>query len=263
MTTAKLLSRDEANLAEAVLPAISFAFQPIVDIRARDVVAFESLVRGPANQSASSIFEQVSSADLPRFDQLCRVTAIALAHKLGLGRNLNLNIIPNGATTPEESIRSTVEAADRANLPLDCIVLEFAEGTIIEDRARFAKIVSLYRGMGFRLSVDDFGAGYSGLNLLADFQPDQIKLDKELIKDIPSRGPRQVIVRALIQVCKDLGIDLVAEGVESNEEFQWLASEGIWLFQGYLFSRPAFECLPTARYGGVARVSDGAPDLLK
>ena len=91
-------------------------------------------------------------------------------------------------------------------------------------------------------------------NLLADFQPDQIKLDKELIKDIPSRGPRQVIVRALIQVCKDLGIDLVAEGVESNEEFQWLASEGIWLFQGYLFSRPGFECLPSARYEGLPQV---------
>ena len=254
MRTSKLLSRNEANIAEAVLPAISFAFQPIVDMRAHNVVSFESLVRGPQNQSACSIFEQVSSVDLPRFDQLCRVTAIALAHKLGLGRNLNLNIIPNGATTPEESIRSTVEAADRANLPLDCIVLEFAEGTIIEDRARFARIVSLYRGMGFKLSVDDFGAGYSGLNLLADFQPDQIKLDKELIKDIPSRGPRQVIVRALIQVCKDLGIDLVAEGVETNQEFQWLASEGIWLFQGYLFARPGFECFPPVQYEALPQV---------
>jgi blue light- and temperature-responsive anti-repressor len=254
MKAPEILSIDKANKAEAGLPAISFAFQPIVDTRARNVVAFESLVRGPQNQSAGSIFKQVSSADLPRFDQLCRVTAIELAHKLGLGRNLNLNIIPNGATTPEESIRSTVEAADRANLPLDCIVLEFAEGTIIEDRARFERIVNLYRGMGFKLSVDDFGAGYSGLNLLADFQPDQIKLDKELIKDIPSRGPRQVIVRALIQVCKDLGIDLVAEGVETNEEFQWLAREGIWLFQGYLFSRPGFECLPVARYEGLAQV---------
>jgi EAL domain-containing protein (putative c-di-GMP-specific phosphodiesterase class I) len=245
---------DGPSTPEAPLPEISFAFQPIVDTRARRVVAFEALVRGPHNQTAASVFEQVSAVDLPRFDQVCRVKAVALVHRLGLGRNLNLNIIPNGAMTPEESIQSTVEAANRANLPLDCVVLEFAEGQVIEDRTRFAEIVQLYRGMGFKLAIDDFGAGYSGLNLLADFQPDQIKLDKELIKDIASRGPRQVIVRALIQVCKDLGIDLVAEGVETNQEFQWLASEGIWLFQGYLFARPGFECFPPVQYEALPQV---------
>jgi EAL domain-containing protein (putative c-di-GMP-specific phosphodiesterase class I) len=109
-------------------------------------------------------------------------------------------------------------------------------------------MVELCKSVGIKMAIDDFGAGYSGLNLLADFQPDQLKLDKELIRNIASRGPRQAIVRALIQICRDLGIELVAEGVETASEYQWLAGEGIFLFQGYFFARPGFECLPVVAF---------------
>jgi len=235
-------------------PAISFAFQPIVDIKTKSVVSYEALVRGTADQSAASIFEQVAAEDLPRFDQHCRSLAITLAQKLGLPCKLNLNMIPNGSTTPQQSIRHTVEAAERTNLPLDRIVLEVAEGEVIEDRARFTRITNHYRSVGFKLAVDDFGAGHSGLNLLADFQPDQLKLDKQLVCDIEKAGPRQVIVRAIIQICYDLGIDLVAEGVETPEQYQWLASEGIYLFQGYLLASPGFECFPPVSYGTLPQV---------
>ncbi|MGI8548679.1 MAG: EAL domain-containing protein, partial [Gemmatimonadaceae bacterium] len=99
-----------------------------------------------------------------------------------------------------------------------------------------------------KFAIDDFGAGHSGLNLLAYFQPDMIKLDRNLLRGIESRGPRQSITRAIVMVCTDLGIDIVAEGVETVEEFAWLEHAGVRLFQGYLFAKPGFESLPLARY---------------
>jgi EAL domain-containing protein (putative c-di-GMP-specific phosphodiesterase class I) len=101
-----------------------------------------------------------------------------------------------------------------------------------------------YRARGLRVAIDDFGAGYSGLNLLAEFQPDAIKLDIQLVRDIESKGPRQAIVRAVIQACDDLGIEVVAEGVESEAEYRWFKRIGVRLFQGYYFCRPGFESLP-------------------
>jgi len=119
-------------------------------------------------------------------------------------------------------------------------------------RRRFAmrcwKLSGSYRGLGLLMAIDDFGAGYSGLNLLADFQPDQIKLDMKLIRGIEWHGPRQAIVRAINQICLDLGIDVIAEGVETELEYAWLASQGIHLFQGYLFAKPGFESFPKVYY---------------
>ena len=100
-----------------------------------------------------------------------------------------------------------------------------------------------YEQWGQVIAIDDFGAGYAGLNLLAEFQPHLIKLDMHLVRDIHAKGPRQAIVRGLLSTCRDLGIDVIAEGIETEEEFFWLRQEGIDLFQGYLLAKPAFEQL--------------------
>jgi EAL domain-containing protein (putative c-di-GMP-specific phosphodiesterase class I) len=93
-----------------------------------------------------------------------------------------------------------------------------------------------------RLSaIDDFGAGFAGLNLLADFQPDIIKLDMELIRGIDQSRTRQAIVRGTVGICAELGIKVIAEGVETPDECSALQDLGISLLQGYLFSKPLFE----------------------
>ncbi len=222
----------------------TFAFQPIVDIIDRKVIAYEALVRGPKGESAGELFAGVPPAFLNLFDQACRVRALGLAKSLGITCALNLNIIPSDTRAAESAIRSTVDAAREANFPLESIVLEISETVVIADLSRFNDLILLYRSMGFKLAIDDFGSGNSGLNLLADFQPDQIKLDKGLIRGIERSGPRQSIVRAIFSVCRDLGIDLVAEGVETVEEFRQLRALGLELFQGYLFARPGFQRLP-------------------
>jgi EAL domain-containing protein (putative c-di-GMP-specific phosphodiesterase class I) len=229
-------------------PSFTFAFQPIVDVNAREVISYEALIRGPGNEPAYQILKQVPAERLIIFDQRARVAAIILAARLGIDCNLNLNFIPQSLHSSTTSLSSTLEAANQSHLAIERIVLEVTEGEIIADQARFAEHINEYRGLGLKVAIDDFGAGYSGLNLLANFQPDQIKLDLTLVRGIESHGPRQAIVRAVGQVCNDLGIEVIAEGVEAEAEYTWLAAEGVRLFQGYLFAKPAFESFPPVHY---------------
>jgi len=229
-------------------PEFSFAFQPIVDTNTRQVLSYEALIRGPGNKPAYQILQQVSPDRMFAFDQKARVAAIDLAMRLRLNCHLNLNFLPRSVDSSPESILTTLAAADRANLPIKRIVLEVVEGEIIHDHSRFTMLINNYRGLGLKVAIDDFGSGYSGLNLLADFQPDQVKLDMQLIRGIERHGPRQSIVRAIHGICIELGIDVIAEGVETKEEYGWLTSQGLHLFQGYLFAKPAFEHFPPVHY---------------
>ena len=229
-------------------PAFSYAFQPIVDTVEREVFSYEALIRGPANEPALRVLEQVPSDLKHPFDQDSRIQAIALAARLGLKCHLNLNFLPRSLELCADAIGTTCKAAADNFLPLNRLILEVTEGEVIDDHTHFAALLNEYWGMGIKLAIDDFGAGYSGLNLLAEFQPDQVKIDMHLVRGIERHGPRQAIVRGIAQVCGDLGIDVIAEGVETLQEFRWFEDHGIRLFQGYFFAKPGFEDFPPAFY---------------
>jgi EAL domain-containing protein (putative c-di-GMP-specific phosphodiesterase class I) len=158
---------------------------------------------------------------------------------------LNLNFLPSAALNIADGLQSTIDAANRYGFPLERIIVEATEVEAIRDHAHFARVMNEYRRAGVKLAIDDFGAGYAGLSLLSEFQPDIVKLDMGLVRGIQSSGPRQAIVRAISQVCLDLGIDFVIEGVETVDEYSWFAQLGAHLFQGYLFARPMFEAVPS------------------
>ena len=238
----------EAWLARLPKWTCSFAFQPIVNARTQTITAYEALVRGPKNESADAVLRKIPRGELATFDEECRKAALAQARRLGLGCDLNLNLLPQGFRADRDCLASTLDMAIEHGFAPEKLILEVTEGEVLGNHDRFTELIGIYRGLGMRLAVDDFGSGYSGLNLLADFQPDQIKLDKNLVRGIQGLGPRQAIVRAILQVCRDLGIELIAEGIESDDEYRWLLDEGVTLFQGYLFARPAFEALPPARF---------------
>lgn len=230
------------------LPAFSYAFQPIVNVAAREVYSVEALVRGTAGESAWHVLHRVPAQHKYRFDQDSREAAIALAARLGLGHHLNLNFLPQGLYASPTAISSTLEAARRHGIPVERLVLEVTEDEVIDDLAHFAERLHEYRSQGLKVAIDDFGAGYSGLNLLAEFQPDQVKIDMKLVRGIERHGPRQAIVRAIAQVCADLGIDVIVEGIETPGEYRWFLDQGIALFQGYLFAKPRFEGFPEVVY---------------
>ncbi|MHC8404770.1 MULTISPECIES: S6 modification regulatory phosphodiesterase RimA [unclassified Pseudomonas] len=221
----------------------AFAYQPIVDVRDRSIFANEALVRGLAGEGAFSVLDQVTDENRYRFDQLCRIRAIEGAATINMQTHLSINFMPSAVYRPELCIRSTLEAAKKYDFPVERLIFETLESDHVDNYRHLTNILREYREFGFKTAIDDFGAGYSGLNLLADFQPDLIKIDMALIRDIDRDRVRQAIVRGIVTMCAELNVTVIAEGIESAGERDFLADCGIFLMQGYWFAKPAFKAL--------------------
>lgn len=230
--------------------AFSMAFQPIVDIAAGTVFAYEALVRGREGQAAGDVLSHIEPRMLYKFDQACRVKAIELAGRLFPHdeTKLSINFMPNAVYEPDACIRASLLAARRANFDSRRLMFEFTENEPMRDIAHVRRIAASYRSRAFTIAIDDFGAGYSGLGLLADLQPDLVKLDMALIRGIDGCRARQEIVAGLVRITHALGTACVAEGVETAAELRTLKAIGVVLHQGYFFSRPAFEALPSLEF---------------
>jgi len=223
----------------------TIAFQPIIHLPTQTIFAQEALVRGVNQESASTIFAYITDENRYRFDQTCRVKAIHMAVHLEISNYISINFLPNAVYRPELCIRATLEAAELYGFPPDRIIFEFSEGEPMRDVDHITNIIRHYQKIGFLTAIDDFGAGYAGLNLLADLQTDLIKIDMALIRSIDQERKRQAIVHAIVQVCQKLKIVVIAEGIETHSELQILRDMGVEYFQGYYFARPAFESLAT------------------
>ena len=221
----------------------TFAYQPIVDFHARAIFAHEALVRGVNGESAASVLAKVNADNRYRFDQGCRVKAVRGAAQLGIREFLSINFLPNAVYQPEACIRSTFEAASKYNFPKERIIFEVVEGENVSNRPHLINIFEEYKRFGFQTAIDDFGAGYAGLNLLADFQPDIVKIDMDLVRNINDSKPKQAIVEAIVHMCRQLNMKALAEGIETKAERDFLVASGVTLMQGYLFCKPAFQAI--------------------
>jgi EAL domain-containing protein (putative c-di-GMP-specific phosphodiesterase class I) len=229
----------------------SMAFQPIYDAAAGRVWGYEALVRGLSGEGAFDVLSRVSPEQKYRFDQECRVKAIELAARLfpaGEDLMLSINFMPNAVYEPAACLRATLLAAKRCNFPPSSIMFEFTENEVVSDTTHLTNIITEYRKHGFTTATDDFGAGHAGLGLLVDFQPDLIKIDMKLIRGIDTSPVRQAVLAGVVGIAKELGITVLAEGIETEAEFLVLKATGIRLFQGYWFAKPAFEELPQVHY---------------
>jgi EAL domain-containing protein (putative c-di-GMP-specific phosphodiesterase class I) len=219
------------------------ALQPIVDLDAQRVVAHEALVRGREGQGARYILDQVNKTNLYAFDQACRAHAIALASRLGLAGRLNINFLPNAVYEPTACIRATLDAAARTGFPPQRLTFEMVESEEVAETAHMRRIIEAYRRLGFRVALDDFGTGYSGMARLADLRPDAIKVDRALITRCDEDGTRRAILASLLALGREIGVDVVLEGVERVEEVETLRGIGGRFMQGFYFGRPAFEAM--------------------
>jgi len=222
----------------------SFAFQPIVDIRNREIISYEALVRGPHGEPSASVFAQVPRCSFPRFDEICRRKAIYLASRLKIPNRLNLNLFVPGIYEVDMNITATFRASIQSGIPVENIVFEVLETENLTDQRNLLKYLQIIQDFGFKTAIDDFGVGYSGLKLLVEYQPNYIKLDRELISNIDQDFVKQSIFSGIRQICKPLSIEIIAEGVETINEYHWLLEAGVNIFQGFYFARPAFEALP-------------------
>lgn len=223
---------------------LTMAFQPIVDVTDGSVFAYEALVRGADGSGAGAVMAAVTQDNRFAFDQACRRKAVELAASLGVTSRVSINFMPNAVYQPAVCLGTTLAAARRAQFPIERIMFEVTEGERVEDRPHLVGILNEYKRQGFTTAIDDFGAGHSGLNLLAEFVPDVIKLDMDLIRGVDASRTRQAIVGQMVKLAHALDIAVIAEGVETREELSTLRTLGVRLMQGYLIAKPAFERLP-------------------
>lgn len=249
--------RCSACRSESALPEFTMAFQPIVDVERGSVYAYEALARPLGGGSAAAVLEQITNETRYSFDQRCRVKAIQLAARLGMDTLLSINFLPNAVYQPASCLRNTLEAAAAAHFPVDRLMFEVTEAEPTRDAGHLRSIFTEYKRHGMITAIDDFGAGHSGLNMLADFQPDVVKLDMALVRNIHLDRVRQAIAGSIVSLCRDLHMQVVAEGIETVPEAIAIRELGVRLFQGYLFARPAVEQLPVVPAEVVAAVRDG------
>lgn len=251
-TNRRNVSRCEAcKTANPVFP-FTMAFQPIVDIQERRIIAYEALVRSPSGGGAAAVLAQVTGENLYAFDQACRVRAIELAARLGMDRQLSINFLPNAVHNPQACIQATLDAAARTGFPPNRLTFEIVETEAIADTGHLLAIIHEYRKQGFKIALDDFGTGYSGLARLATLKPDIIKLDRAVVQNCDQDHVRLAIVASIIRLGIETGITVVVEGVERVEEVDALRKIGARFIQGFYFAKPLFE--------GIARDSDVFPD---
>lgn len=238
-----LEGREHFSLADwpAAAPQQScqFALQPIVEALTGKVSSFEALIRSPSGGSPANMFALVPADKLYDFDLETKACAFSLGSRmLQAGEKLSVNLLPGVLCSVPGAVETLIAQIEAAGLRPEQIIIEVTETEAITDQDAFYQALKALRIAGTGFAIDDFGSGYSGLALLARFQPDKIKIDRALIEGIHLSGVKQAIVRSIARCCEELGITLVAEGVETLEEWCWLESIGIHLFQGFLFSRP-------------------------
>lgn len=225
----------------------TMAFQPILDLADDSVWAYEALVRGPNGESAYTILDQVTDETRYQFDQAARVKAIELAGALfprDSTTRLSINFMPNAVYEPNACIRASLEAARRIDFAHQRIMFEFTEQERFRDIGHVKDIVAAYRKQGFLTALDDFGAGFAGLSLLANFRPDLIKIDMDVLRGLDGDAGRYAIVSGVVGIARALGVTVLAEGVETAAELSALRSIGITLVQGYHFAKPLLKALP-------------------
>lgn len=220
------------------------AFQPIVDVSSRSIYAYEALLRDPSGAGPQDVLCKVPPVHAKAFNRAVRQSAIGRAAAYGLTQKLSLNISTSCILASQQAVTETLDYAAQCGIAAHDIVIEISESEVIHGIDGLQEVLNSASARGALIALDDFGAGYAGLNSLIDVNPDIIKLDMYLIRHVESSGPRQATIKALVGLALDLGIEIIAEGVETEAEFAFLQRAGISLYQGFYFALPQVGFLP-------------------
>jgi len=220
----------------SALASVYMVYQPIVSVALRRPVAFEALARNsdPRFKNPAQLFGEAETFGLVQpLGRIIRSNVVEVAEKLvddtRLFVNLHVNDLDDATLYDAKAPLSRVAAR---------VVLEITERGSIESVQGVEDKVRALRALGYRIALDDIGAGYANLNSLTALEPDVVKLDMALVRNIHEHGTKQRIVSAMVELSRAMKIDLVAEGVETKLELDVLMGLGCELFQGYYFARP-------------------------
>lgn len=215
---------------------------PIMRLVDLTVIGYEALSRGPEAsefERPDKLFKVPYDADLVlKLERLCRQRALETARDLPAGRLLFINIEPEAVADPE--LRDVVFSSLLADSELSpsSIVLEITEHTAISDFASFRSTLEYLRTLGFAVAVDDAGAGYGSLQCLAEVRPEWLKIDMSLVRGVDADEVRSQLIGGIVAFATRIGVQLIAEGIETREELQKLRELGVEFGQGFLFTVP-------------------------
>jgi EAL domain-containing protein (putative c-di-GMP-specific phosphodiesterase class I) len=242
-------NRSESFFDEVKPSDLSAVFQPIVNLGTGVVFAYEALVRCrvPRFSSPPVLFEHAGASHATgRLGRMIREIAVPLCGGLPLFVNLHPNELEEEwLVRPDDPIFSHDHD----------IYLEITESAPL---THFDLCTSILREVCSRASaflvVDDLGAGYSNLKIIADLEPKVVKLDRQLIQDLDSKPRQQKLVSFTVNLCNQLGADVVAEGIETRDELRAVIDCGAQYGQGYLLARPGFP-IPTVTWPSDAKTT--------
>jgi EAL domain-containing protein (putative c-di-GMP-specific phosphodiesterase class I)/GGDEF domain-containing protein len=215
---------------------------PVLKLDDMSIIGYEALSRGPEGgefERPDKLFKVAYDADLVlRLERLCRRQAIRAAADLPVGRMLFMNIEPEAIGDPElRDVMFTALLADAAITP-DRIVLEITERQAITDFDSFRSTLEYLRALGFSVAVDDAGAGYASLQVLAEVRPEWLKIDISLVRGVDTDEVRRQLMASMVTFAERMGVKLIAEGIETLEELRVLKELGVAYGQGFLFTVP-------------------------
>lgn len=229
---------------DVALDALYLHYQPIVSWFERRVIGYEALVRSSAGplSNPAALFDAAERLD--QLPNLSRAIRALCPEPLPLGPNDMLLFV--NLHTRDLLDASLYGDAEPLNAVAHRVVLEITERAKLEQVDDIGGKVSRLRERGFRIAIDDIGAGYAGLNSFAQLEPDIVKLDMVLVRSVDQSPMKQRLIRALCTLCAELGMHVVAEGVETPAERDVLIELGCDWLQGYLFAKPALPFISPA-----------------
>ena len=221
---------------------ITTVFQPIISLRDGAVLGYEALSRGPkgtAYESPQILFEIAQQyEDLWDLEYLFRFKALESAVKIDKKHKLFINVNPNIIHDKMFGEGFTRQYLDRFSIKAERIVFEITEQKTLGKREDFISAVMHYKEQKYKIAIDDAGAGYSGLNLIADLHPHYIKLDMKLVRDVDHDYMKQALIKSMCEFASLTQTELIAEGIETEDELVKLIEFGVNYGQGYFIQRP-------------------------
>ncbi|WP_066086616.1 GGDEF domain-containing protein [Anaerotignum neopropionicum] len=222
--------------------AISTVYQPIISLENGSVFGYEALSRITISQCELSIEDLFRVAaqqyKLWELEQLCRARALENATGKPCNAKLFINVDPNIIHDPDIFQGFTRVKLKQYGLCPDDIVFEITERSAINDMETFTAAITHYQSQHFKIAIDDFGSGYSGMNRVCAFSPNFIKIDMQLIRNINEDTVKKSAVAAIVKFCKESGIKIIAEGIETEAELKTLIELNIDYGQGFFLSKP-------------------------
>ena len=217
-------------------------YQPIVNVE-EQVFAYELLARFPKEDGSMMYPNEIFSAAKARgrlyaLDRACRMTAVKYATIIK-GKKAFINFIPTSIYSPEFCLKSTTALAEELGIDPAQLVFEVVETEQVEDVEHLKSILTFYKEKGFEYALDDVGEGYSTMEMLADIEPNYMKLDMKYVQGISNDINKQAVAQKFLEKAVEVGSIPLAEGIEEREDFEWLKETGYKLFQGYYFGKPA------------------------